>query len=1034
MYPNWVHFFMLLAYNYLHMKFAPLHIVTGYSFLQSGLTMEKVIRGIKSNDFFGAAISDNETLFGLPEFAKEIGKLNKPYLLGESVVINNDTLCLYVMNEDGYKNLMAINLEIQQGELTLSFLAKHSTGLVAILETSRGAFKENFLNNFDTTFKKYLLDIAKPYGDNFYLGIEVTSKEDVSYANKIRHFADEFTYTCVAFPRIRYEKKDDAIVTFMVEAIANDQKIQAKKAVGQEYFMKEEDYAKIYSKVEMENTIKIIKQSNFSLANKRGELLHYPVEDSKKELERLCYKALEAKGLTEEKYQSRLKYELDIICSMGFADYFLIVQDYVNYAKTHDIVVGPGRGSSAGSLVSYLLNIIEINPLDYDLQFERFLNPHRKTMPDIDIDFMDNKRDEMVQYMREKYGNNRVASIVTFQTIGAKQSLRDVGRIYNYPSHHIDLLSKKLTNKDYDLRESYKKLPDFKSLIDSDSYFLEIVSLASKIEGLPRQSGVHAAGIVLNDKPLEESIPVTILPNGNYISQYEAEYLEAQGLLKMDFLALSNLTIIDDCLKLIKQRDPSFNLTPYTIPYQEEEIFDLIRKNKTMGLFQIDTMSMRREIQILKPKTFEDIVALLALDRPATMQYTASFANRRDGKEKVNYISNDIKEVLESTYGIILYQEQVNMIVTKMAGFSLAEADVFRRAISKKNKDVILNAQKQFLEGAMKKGYTEGIARKVFADILKFAEYGFNKSHSVVYSVIACRMAYLKIHYPLEFYVALLGNSGASSDSKFNDYISEMKSLGIKMLPPSINYSSYNFVIKDNGILFPLLGIKDINISMMDKIDQERKEHGPFTNFFNFALRMFPKGLTANHMQALISSGAFDELYPSRASMRLSTLSALQYGELNRRDDGQLSIGIEAFPEPMMSEAKDDPLENLYKEYEVLGVMLSDNPLSYKKELLEKKGAIPISEAKEMNESLIAGIINNKKVINTKKGGQMSFVKLFDESGDIEVIVFSDLYDKASKMLTKNNIVLMKIRKQINKGEETYIAQEIERLEESDNA
>ncbi len=1014
------------------MKFAPLHIVSGYSFLQSGLTIEKIVRGIKSNDYFGCALSDIEVMYGLPPLAAEMEKLKKPFLFGEQFSIDGDTLCLYVINEDGYHNLMDLNVITQKDVLTLDILKEHSSGLVAILETSRGSFKEKFVENYDSSFNKYLLDISKIYGNNFYLGIEVTSKEHVKYANRIRKFADEFAYQCVAFPRIRYEKKDDAITILMVEAIANDEKINQKKAIGQEYFMKEEDYQKIYSSKEIANTINIIKKSTFDFNKKRGELLHYPVDDAKATLREMCESSLKAKGLTDDKFKERLEHELDVIFSMGYADYFLIVQDYVNYAKTHDILVGPGRGSAAGSLVSFLLGITEVNPLDYNLQFERFLNPYRKTMPDIDVDFMDTKRDAMVQYMREKYGGNRVGSIVTFQTIGAKQSLRDVGRIYNYPAHHIDLLSKRLTGKNLTLRESYKSLPDFKSLVDSDPYFLEIVSLASKIEGLPRQSGLHAAGIVLDERPLEKSIPVTILMDDNYVTQYEMGYLEAQGLLKMDFLSLSNLTIIYDCVKLINERHPEAKLNPYTIPYDEKEIFDLIAKGKTLGLFQIETDAMRKSIKTLKPKCFLDVVILLMLGRPGPMAHIPSYQRRRDGLEKYSFASEDINEALQETYDIIVYQEQINTVAMKMAGFSLAEADMFRRGVSKKDKDTLIKSRNQFIEGSIKNGYTKEYAEKRFKDILEFAGYGFNKSHSVVYSIITCRMGWLKVHYPLVFYSSLLGSAAATSDSKFNEYISEMNSMGIKMLPPSVNHSTDAFAIRDNALVFPLNAIRDVNITLTQNIVNERNENGPYKDLFDFALRMFNYKINENQMNALISSGAFDEFYPSRESMRYSVKAALQYAELNHNEDGQMTIGIEAFPAPAIRKFEDDPIENLNKEYEVLGVMLSSSPLSYKKELLEKKGVISINDAKEMDSALVAGIIKSMKVINTKKGTPMAFIRLFDESGDIELTVFSKLYGEKISLLEKNSMITVKVKRDEAKGEITYIADEIEKLEEGE--
>ena len=1012
------------------MKFAPLHIITGYSFLQSGLTMSKITRSLKKNDYFGMGISDNEVMYGVPPFVKAMNACNKPYLVGEQFTIEGDTLCLYVISEEGYHNLMHINVEVMNNDLTFSFLKEHSQGLVAILETIRGTFREKFVENYDISFNKYLLQFASIYKEDFYLGLEVTSREDNQYTNRIRKFANEFTYKCIAFPRIRYEKKDDAIVIKMVEAIAEDNKIEEKECIGQEYFMTEDNYSKIYTPSELSNTIEIIKQSTFVFEKKRGELLHYPVADAKAELSRICNENIAKLGLNDEKHIKRLEHELDVISTMGYADYFLIVQDYVHYAKTHDILVGPGRGSAAGSLVSYLLGITEVDPLEYNLQFERFLNPYRKTMPDIDVDFMDIRRDDMVQYLRDRYGSNRVANIVTFQTIGAKQALRDIGRIYNISTNHIDMLSKKLSKRDLDLRASYKEIPEFRSLIDKDSYLLEIVSLASKIEGLPRQSGLHAAGVIMDDKPLIESIPVTILGNDNCITQYEAEYLEEQGLLKMDFLSLSNLTIIYNCVKLINSRHPGLNLKADEIPYKDDEIFKLISDNKTLGLFQIETDMMRRSIKTLKPKNFNDVVAVLMLGRPGPMKHIPTYANRRDGLAKFSYGSKDLEEVLKETYGIIVYQEQINSVAMKMAGFSLAEADMFRRAVSKKEKETLLKLKTQFVQGSIKNGYKEEFANKVFNDILEFAGYGFNKAHSVVYAIITCRMAWLKVHYPLEFFASLLGHSDANSDSRFSEYVSEMKYLGIEMYSPSVNYSSFDFVIKDNGLLFPLTGIKDVNISLTENIEKERKDNGLFTDFFNFVLRMYKYKISERSLQSLISAGAFDELYPSRASLRLMVLATLQYAEMNYRDDGQLSIGIPFAEAPKMKVAKDNPLDNLNKEYEVLGTMISANPISYKRERLNTMNVMPISEAKELKEASVAGIVKSKKTITTKKGEQMAFVKIFDESGDLEITVFSDTYSESSSLLEKNSIVIIKFNHQIRGDDESYVAQQISKLEE----
>lgn len=1014
------------------MKFVPLHITSGYSFLQSGLTMERIAKAVKENNYFAMGLTDKGAMYGVPEFVSYAEKINKPYLIGLDVSISGDSLSLFVISEEGYHNLVMINSLLQQKELTLEDIAPYKEGLVAIIESAHGAFKENFENQKEGDFAKYLAKFSQVFKDDFLLGIEVTSKEDIIYANRIRKFVEKYPHDCIAFPRIKYYKKDDAIVLEIVSAIANDEKIDVKTKTGQEYFMKEEDYNKIYTSKELANTINLVNRSTFKYHQKRGELLHYPCENSIKHLTDLCEDALRNKGLEDNEHKERLKHELDIIISMGYPDYFLVVADYVNWSKEHDILVGPGRGSAAGSLVAYLLGITEVDPLSYNLQFERFLNPYRKTMPDIDVDFQDTKRDLAVQYLRDKYGSNRVANISTFQTILAKQAIRDVGRVYDFSNNIIDLLCKKLTEKDMDLRESYRKIPDFKKLVDNDKYVLEIITLASKIEGLPRQPGMHAAGIVLNNFPLDGAIPVTIDFENNYISQYEMGYLEEQGFLKMDFLGLRNLTTIALCVELINQRHPNVHLKADEIPFDEPEIYEMISKGMNIGIFQIETAAMAESIKILQPNCFNDVVALLALGRPGPMTYIPNYARRKEGKEKINYACPEIADILKETYGIIVYQEQINQIAMMMAGFSAGEADLFRRAVSKKDKDKLIQLKDSFVKGAMNKGHSQKTSEIVFSNILRFCDYGFNKSHSVVYSIIATRMMHLKIHYPLEFYAAVLETSASASDTKFSEFMSEMNKRGYKILPPDVNASEDHFVIKDNGLLYPLTSISGINTVLYHKIADEREKNGPFADFFDFVARMYGYKINETQIQKLIEGGALDCLYPSRASMLINIKAALQYAELNYNEDGSFLLDVNFMPKPNMFEAKDNPLDNLDKEYEALGVMLSDNPLRFKQDLLEQKGVTKLADVNiDGNEELtICGIIKNKKNIRTKKGTTMSFVKIFDDTGEMEVTVFPTTYEQCGSLLEKNNIILVKGRMSNKNDRISFAADSVTLLEE----
>ena len=1011
-------------------NFVPLHIVSCYSFLQSGLTIERIKASVFKNEYFGMGLCDNGVMFGVPSFVKASEEIKRPYIIGMEVAINDDYLCLYAINEEGYHHLMEISTAIQKEQLNFELIKQKADGLIAVIETHRGKFNELFVNQ-DASFNRYLYSFSEVFKDGFFLGLDIICKEDANYANKIRAFAKEHAYDCLAFPTILYQKKDDAIVLKIVEAIANGDTLEEEKMDGQQYFMPFSYYQKIYRPDEINNTQKILCASSFDFHSKRGEMLHFPVSNSASTLKELCFKRLaELKLDNDELYVNRLNYELETIVSLGYADYFLIVQDYVSFAKNNGILVGVGRGSASGSLVSYLLNITQINPLEYGLQFERFLNPFRKTMPDIDVDFMDVRRDEVIEYMREKYGNDHVANIVTFSTIQAKQSLRDIGRVYGFATTQIDLLSKRI-NQDVTLREAYKTLPEFRKLVDSDKYYLRIVTLASKIEGLIRQNGMHAAGIILNNSPLENALPVMVDFSNHYISQYEMGCLEEQGFLKMDFLGLRNLTTISLCVDLINKHHPDAHLDKQNLPFDDSKVYSLISSGQTLGLFQIETMAMRKAIKVLKPNCFEDVVALLALNRPGPKAFIPTYAKRKGGKEKVIFDDPSLEPILSSTYGILIYQEQINQIAISFANYTMGEADMFRRVVSKKNKEEMANNRSSFIKRAIENGHDEKTAAKVFSLIERFADYGFNKSHSVAYSMIACMMAYLKVYYPLEFYAAIFETSSSTdeNDIKFNEYLSEMKKRNIRIINPDINLSSHTFIVKDDALLLPLSSIKGINTLFVNKILEEREE-GPFKDFFDFVARMYHHKINEAQINALINAGCFDAFNPSRASFRASILNALQYAELIHQEDGQLDIGFSEYVKPYLIEEKDDPIDNLEKEYEVLGMMLSTNPLHYKADILKDKNITTILEAKEMNTAKIAGLVRIVKKHTTKKGFNMAYVTLMDETDEIEIKVFPKLYDTKGALLKKNSIIIAEIKKEEGEDSAGFICDDISPLEE----
>ena len=1009
--------------------FAPLRIISGYSFLQSGLTVERIIDSIKKLDYPAAGLSDRNVLYGVPSFIKGMEKAGKKSLIGMEFSLLDCTFVSYVLNEQGYLNLLYLSSLASEDKLTVEEYKAHAKGLVTILETNYGVFKELLEQDKILEITK---DLAKfsSYSDAFYLGLEVNTRPEFKYAQKVREFAKEFTYETIAFPRIRYQKKEDAIILSLANAIDKDEKLEIKEQNGPYCFNNIEYYQKLYTKKELDLTMELVNSSTFVFSKKRGEIVHF-ADNPDQKLKENVLNGLKRLGIDDEKHLERANYEISVISSMGYSDYFLIVSDFVNYAKTHDIIVGAGRGSAAGSLVSYALNITEVDPLKYDLQFERFLNKARKSMPDIDIDFMDSKRDEVIDYVISKYGADRVCNIVTFQTIQAKQALRDIGRIYNIPTRHVDLLSKSITEK-ISLRDAYKTIPAFKSLVDSDKYFLEIVSLASKIEGLPRQSGLHAAGIVLNNDPLKEVIPTTVDIDGRLVSQYEKDYLEEQGFLKIDFLALRNLTTIDYCLKLIKNNH-GIDMKFENIPYEDPHIFELISKQQTIGVFQLESSGMRNAIKVLKPKEFEDVVALLALFRPGPLDNIKDYANRKEGKIKVSYANEDIKKILSPTHGILIYQEQVSKMAIDMAGFSPEKADLFRSAISKKHKEQIEANKIDFVKGALAKGYSKEFTLKTFQDILKFGNYGFNRSHAVVYAILACRMAYLKYYYPLEFYTAILTITSGDSDTKFSEYVSEIRNRKLEIYPPDINKSGEAFIVHNNGLLFPLLNIKGLSRDASDKILADREINGEYTDFFNFVSRMYSMKVSDKVIEKLINAGALDSFNPSRATLRNTIKYALQLAELSFDKNGQLILDITLDSQKQFFTDVDNPIDNLNLEYEALGIMLSDNPLKYKREELKKSGVITISDAVATSRKVkIAGIIASVKTIKVRKNGStMAFIKVFDETGEVEVTVFARVYEEAFQYLSKNRIIVIEGRFESNNDREGFTADSIILLEDN---
>lgn len=1013
----------------LNVMFVPLHIYSGFSFLKSGLVASKIPLLAKKLGYDAVGISDVSTLSGYAPFFHACEKSGiKPLFLMDAEILEG-TLSVFVLSEEGYRNLLLIELEASRERLTLEFIKQKQDGLAFILNPETTFLHRDYKEQDDNKIASRLATMFKGLR-SLYFGIPYLPNEP-EFIAFLRSFTEKYPYETIAFPFIAYEKENDAIVTSITRAIDAHEVIEEKERSGTAYFLSPNIISNYYTPAEIKMTETLKSHSSFFLIKKRGTLIHFENEEGLSSEEYLQKKALEGLkkkiAFPNQTYIARLDYELKIICEMGYADYFLVVSDYVHFAKTHNILVGPGRGSGPASLVSFALDISTINPIKSGLLFERFLNPERKSMPDIDVDFEDTKRDMVIAYLQTKYGKNRVSRVLATQTIGAKEALRDIGRVYDYEEREISLIASTIHNDRLSLRQDYRFSPEFKKLIDSDPYYLQIVSLAAKIEGLPRQAGLHAAGVILNNEPLENVIPIKEEEGVGYVGCLEKDYLEEQGFLKMDLLGLTNLSLIDLMLELIRKNE-GIDLHFESIPFDDKESISLIKEGKTMGIFQMESAGMRRAIKEIEPTTFEDIAALEALFRPGPMESIPVYARRKKGYEKVHYLDPALEPILSSTYGIIVYQEQIMQLTQAVASFSLGEADLFRRAISKKDAEKLHALKGKFIDGCIKNGRDEKLANDLFSLIERFANYGFNKAHAVSYGVLTCRMAYLKKHYPMEFYCAVL-DAMSVGDAKFLNTIAELKELGIRLKCPDVNRSSRGYEIENGHLLLPLSAIKNMQNNFLSGLLDERIENGPFKNLADFVIRTKRFGLTLPLFIRLVDAGAFDCFKINRASLRASGYRFLKYAEMMGSNENErlFDLGIE---EPEIDVQTADPREDLDAEYDALGMMVSGSPLDFYQNVLKQRGAIPLlSLASHGTRFLTAGIIGSIRVITTKKGNQMCFLDVYDDVAKASFTLFQDAYQLSFKSLKEGNIVLIQGR--VDQRKNGYLADKVETLGES---
>lgn len=928
--------------------YTPLYIKTENSLLTSLIRIDDLISYACSNGIKSLSITDNK-MYGVYYFYKKCVSNDIKPIIGLEIVIGDYRVILYCKNYNGYKCLLKLS---SLDNVTYDDFF-NTSDLICIVPFDSVSIYDDLAKIFSFIFVGY---------KNSYEESEL-SFSNLVYMNEI---------LCL--------DKDDLKYLKYLKGIREGSSIKDFSDNYDNYMLSFEEINSKYPKY-VSNNFKITEMCNFEMEYQNNLLPKFSCPNglsSYQYLKKLC--ALGLKSIFGEtvskKYVDRLKYELDIIDKMGFCNYFLIVADYVKFAKENGILVGPGRGSAAGSLVSYVLNITTIDPIKYDLLFERFLNPERVTMPDIDVDFEYTRRQEVVDYCTRKYGDKFVAPIITFGTLAAKQSIRDVGKCLDIPLKTIDRICGMLDSR-ISLVDNYKnnKLRDY---LSTDKTLTKLYNVASKLEGLKRHTSIHAAGIVMSNVPLDDVIPLD-RNHDFYTTGYSMEFLEELGLLKMDFLALKNLTLINDVLREV-------NIDFDDIPINDYDTIKLFQSGNTNGIFQFESSGMISFLTKFKPNSFEEIVACIALYRPGPMGNIDNFIKRKRGLEPVSYIVPEIEPILKSTYGIIVYQEQIMQIAQVMAGYSLGEADVLRRAMSKKREDVLLREKDKFVSCSVLRGFSSSKATEVYDLILKFASYGFNRAHSVSYAMISYRIAYLKIHYPINFMKELL-NTNIGSEIKTHEYIYECKQNGINVLMPNINISDKNYIIYDNSLVYPLTCIKGIGMQYALKILSER-ENGLFLNIFDFAKRC---SVGAKVVEALIFAGCFDCFGYNKQTLIKNLEKIINYSELGDLFEADLYL-------PIIDEYSEfDSKYLMEKEFDIFGFYLSNHPVTeYKK----RYKTINIIDAYKYFDKVIDLVVyvDRIKELETKKGDKMCFVTGSDEVSTIDVVMFPKVYNNDIKI------------------------------------
>ena len=1055
------------------MSFVHLHVHTEYSLLDGFCKISGLARRVKELGQTAVAVTDHGVMYGAIDFYRACKAEGvKPIIGCEVYVTPQDRtrfdrvheldaesrhLVLLCRNEEGYKNLsFMVSKGFVEGfyvkpRIDMTLLREHSGGLIALSACLAGEIPKRLVNGDYEGAKAYALEMREIFGeDGFYLELQDHGIRNQAIVNEsLLRLHEETGIPLVCTNDCHYLAPEDAEAHDILLCIQTGKLVEDEKRMRYEprnfYVRSTEEMEKLFSRYPdaVENTERIAALCNLEFTFGNYHLPEFKVpegEQAQTYIRKLCEEGFAAKYLGKHpEYHRQLEYELNMIEKMGFTDYFLIVSDFVRFARSEGIPVGPGRGSAAGSMVSYCLDITDIDPMKYSLYFERFLNPERVSMPDIDMDFGDTRRDEVVDYVRRKYGEDRVAQIVTFGTMAARGAIRDVGRVLNLPYAEVDVVAKQVPSGPgalhITLDDALRLSKQLKDMYDGDERVKKLIDTAKSLEGIPRHASTHAAGVVITKDPVYTYVPLA-KNDETIVCQYTMVTLEELGLLKMDFLGLRNLTVLEDAVAMVRRREPDFSLAQ--VPEDDQAVYEMLTQGKTSGVFQMESAGMTGVCVGLKPQTIEDLTAIVALYRPGPMESIPRFIACKHNPKLVSYKHPALEPILSITYGCIVYQEQVMQIFQQLAGYSLGQADMVRRAMSKKKAKDIAKEQEAFLHGdqargiagCVSNGIPEDIAQAIYDEIYDFANYAFNKAHAVCYAVVAYQTAWFKLHYPKEYMAALL-TSVLDVTGKVAEYIGECREMGIALLPPDVNKSFDSFTVEEEGIRFGLVAIKNIGRGFIQGVVKEREARGPFTGFQDFCQRMYGTDINKRAVENLIRAGAFDRFGAYRSQLAAVSDKVLDSigGSRRQNVEGQIDFfgmsapaaqrPVSALHLPDIPEYALD--ERMRQEREVTGLYLSGHPMNAYRDEAKRAGAAQIGAinedfAQEGGPALFqdgqavtaAGIVTAYRIRATRNGSLMAYATVEDDTGAIELLCFSKTLERFGRLLSPDSAVLVR--------------------------